>query len=173
MKKNTLFATLLTLFAFAAVTFTACVKDVVPDCGSTCDAHGTCRSGPTCVCDEGYTGTSCETAFRDAFLGTWNVQEDSAGVTKNYTCVISAGAAGFGDKGITVASLNECTFAGQAASTTSVSLSSITGGIYLNTEAAGSLSSGVLTIIASFPERMNPGNGNMIPAFSMTFRLTK
>ena len=65
--KTLVFSALLTLGAFAAVTFTSCSTDECKDV--VCNNGGTCITG-TCSCASGYEGNNCETRSRDRFLNS-------------------------------------------------------------------------------------------------------
>jgi hypothetical protein len=66
--RNILFSALLTIGAFAAVTYTACNKDKCKDV--VCQNGGTCNDG-NCICTFAYTGSKCETAIRDSYQNTY------------------------------------------------------------------------------------------------------
>ncbi len=55
--RHALLTTVITLFAFATVTYTSCKKD--PCDAYTCQNNGTC-SGGNCVCPSQYAGVHCE-----------------------------------------------------------------------------------------------------------------
>lgn len=75
MKKARLIltASLLTIGAFSAVTFTSCSKDDE-------------------VCPTGYEGSDCKTLSRTKFIGSWKGSEQCSTGDDNYTIVISAGS---------------------------------------------------------------------------------
>jgi hypothetical protein len=53
---------------FSAVLYSSCTNK----CGSTtCQNGGTCTNNK-CVCPTGYSGNSCQTAWSDEFIGTYN-----------------------------------------------------------------------------------------------------
>ncbi len=101
---------ILQILGVAAVTtigLVSCDTDACKDV--TCDNGGICVDG-TCVCEDGYEGTNCETEERTEFIGTYNVTE--ACTSGNYTYSITATTSGtdvtsiiitnFGDYGVNV-----------------------------------------------------------------------
>ncbi len=66
--KHILLATFVTLGVFSAVLYTSCSKDACKDV--TCNNGGTC-SGGNCTCVTGYFGTSCDSVYRNGYVGTY------------------------------------------------------------------------------------------------------
>ncbi len=66
--KHIVFAAFVTLGVFSAVVYTSCTKDACK--GVTCDNGGTC-SGGNCTCVTGYYGTSCDSVYRNDYVGTY------------------------------------------------------------------------------------------------------
>ena len=60
---------ILGVVAVTTIGLTSCETDECKDV--TCENDGVCVDG-TCDCTEGYTGTNCETAWTEAFLGTYD-----------------------------------------------------------------------------------------------------
>ncbi|MCW3122144.1 MAG: hypothetical protein JWQ38_1636 [Flavipsychrobacter sp.] len=93
--RNILTTTLLTLFAFGSVVYTSCKNK----CGSTtCQSGGVCVDNK-CVCPTGYSGTSCQTGWSDASIGTYNcVRSNCAparvGATTWVSTVVKSGTNG-------------------------------------------------------------------------------
>ena len=85
--KSIAFSALLTIGAFATVTYTACNKDECKDV--VCQNGGTC-SGGNCSCQTGWEGPRCETRVNAKFAGTWNAAETCSGVPANYIVTITA-----------------------------------------------------------------------------------
>lgn len=108
-------ASLITLGAFSAVTYTACTKD---NCkGVVCNNGGTC-SGGTCVCPAGYSGSDCSTV---AVFGTWkgsdvctsgtysNITITNSPSSTSATTVLIANLGGFGGTVVITGTLNGST----------------------------------------------------------------
>jgi len=84
------FSAIVTLSAFAAVTYTSCSKDKCS--GITCSNVGTCSNG-VCTCNTGYEGTNCETKSNAKFVGTFNAAESCGGTNSTpYQVTITADA---------------------------------------------------------------------------------
>lgn len=103
MKKNLLWFFGLMLVA-GTISFSSCTEDLCKDvvCGP-----GTCFDG-TCVCDQGFEGTNCETAWNVKYVGNFNTSETCVGSTAvdTYSNTIAVGAdaltlsvSNFGDSG--------------------------------------------------------------------------
>lgn len=83
---KTKFFQILGVVAVSVISFNSCTTDACKDVD--CGINGECVDGD-CVCDAGYTGVNCETAWATAFLGTY-AGVDSCGF--EYESVVSAGA---------------------------------------------------------------------------------
>lgn len=81
------FSAMLTLGAFAAVTYSSCTKDPCKDV--SCLNGGTCASG-NCTCKTGYEGTDCGTLSRTKFVGTYVGTEQCTIGSDAYSVVLSA-----------------------------------------------------------------------------------
>jgi len=66
--KHIVLAAFVTLGVFSAVLYTSCTKDACKDV--TCNNGGTC-SGGNCTCVTGYFGTSCDSVYRNGYVGTY------------------------------------------------------------------------------------------------------
>jgi hypothetical protein len=108
--RNILFSALLTIGAFATITYTACKKDECKDV--VCQNGGTCDGG-NCVCASGYEGTNCETATASKLAGAYSATEScqppltgssnwSSTVTQSSSDKTKIVIANFGDSGANV-----------------------------------------------------------------------
>lgn len=87
--RNIAFSALLTVGAFATITYTSCNTDECEDIN--CMNGGTCISG-TCSCPTGYEGETCETRSNAKFVGTYTVTETCGGTNSTpYQVIITAG----------------------------------------------------------------------------------
>ena len=71
MKKNLLWFFGLLLVA-GTFSLSSCNEDLCKDVD--CGANGQCFEG-TCVCDQGFEGTNCETEWSAKFVGNWNATD--------------------------------------------------------------------------------------------------
>ena len=82
--KHIVLAAFVTLGVFSAVVYTSsCTKDACK--GVTCNNGGTC-SGGNCTCVTGYFGTSCDSVYRNDYVGTYKGNGvDNATPSNTYT----------------------------------------------------------------------------------------
>lgn len=124
--KRIALSAMLTIGAFAAVTYTACNKDECKDV--VCQNGGTC-SGGNCTCPTGFEGDRCQTLSREKVLGTYLGTEICTVGTDNYSVTIASNSSSimvtltniynqnFSATG-TMTSTNSFTFSGASGSTT-------------------------------------------------------
>lgn len=89
--KNLVISTIISIAAIAAIGYTSCKKN---SCSSkVCANGGVCNSG-SCTCAAGYYGTTCDSLYKNRFVGTWTVTETGSETgLATYSSTISSGSA--------------------------------------------------------------------------------
>jgi len=81
--KRIAFAAILAVGASSAAFYTSCNKDKCKDV--TCQNGGTCSDG-NCTCMTGYYGTTCDSSYRNLYVGTYKGNGvDNATPSNTYT----------------------------------------------------------------------------------------
>lgn len=82
--------TMLTVGAFSVITYTSCNKD---NCKNVvCENGGTCNSTDgSCTCPTGYSGSTCGTAVRTTYVGTYkgNGSDNNGGSYSGWSMVFA------------------------------------------------------------------------------------